>query len=182
MVIRQLLVDAGAKDLPEGLASIDPSGDEVQADWENLGSPETYLGYDQTTGFDSSEEAFNKPHRYATPRLHLNHWGLTGSWTVRSDASALNEPDGRIAFQFHARDVNLVMGPAKKGASVRFRVYLDGQLATAAPGADVDVHGAGTVVQQRMYQLIRQREPVRDRRFEIEFLDAGAEAFCFTFG
>jgi hypothetical protein len=74
------------------------------------------------------------------------------------------------------------MGPAKKGAAVRFRVYLDGDVATAAHGADVDADGSGTVVEQRMYQLIRQPKPVRDRRFEIEFLDAGAEGFCFTFG
>ena len=35
---------------------------------------------------------------------------------------------------------------------------------------------------QRMYQLIRQPGPIGDRRFEIEFLDAGVEAFVFTFG
>jgi hypothetical protein len=184
MVIRQLLVEAGVKELPEGLASIDPSGDEVQADWEDIGSPESYLGYEQAAGFDPGGDApHDRPHNYTAPaRLRLNRWALTGGWTYRSDASALNEPSGRIAYQFHARDVNLVMGPAKKGATVRFRVYLDGEIATAAHGADVDADGSGTVVEQRMYQLIRQTEPVRDRRFEIEFLDAGAEGFCFTFG
>ncbi|HKW05933.1 MAG TPA: thioredoxin, partial [Candidatus Dormibacteraeota bacterium] len=95
---------------------------------------------------------------------------------------ALAESTGRIAFQFHARDVNLVMGPARKGETIPFRVYLDGEIAAAAHGADVDSSGAGVVVQQRMYQLIRQPKPIRDRRFEIEFLEAGAEAFCFTFG
>ena len=89
---------------------------------------------------------------------------------------------GLVAYQFHARDVNLVMGPARKGASVRFRVLLDGESAGPAHGADVDANGSGSVVQQRMYQLIRQPGPIRDRRFEIEFLDGGAEAFCFTFG
>jgi Thioredoxin like C-terminal domain/AhpC/TSA family len=184
MVIRQLLAADGLEGLPPGLATIDPSGDEVQADWEDLGSPESYLGYEQQAGFDpGGSSAFDKPHAYTAPsRLGLNRWGLTGSWTVRSDASASNEPNGRVAYQFHARDVNLVMGPAKKGQTVRFRVYLDGQIAGSAHGADVDAKGNGTVVQQRMYQLIRQPKPIRDRRFEIEFLDAGAEAFCFTFG
>jgi hypothetical protein len=78
--------------------------------------------------------------------------------------------------------VNLVMGPATKGATVRFRVLLDGESAGPAHGGDVDESGNGTVVQQRMYQLIRQPGPIHDRRFEIEFLDGGAEAFCFTFG
>jgi hypothetical protein len=184
MVIRQLLAEAGVEDLPAGLATIDPSGDEVQADWENLGSPESYLGYEQAAGFDpGGSSPFDKPHAYTAPsRLHLNRWGLTGNWTFRSDASSLNEPNGRIAYQFHARDVNLVMGPARKGSTVRFRVYLDGQIAGSDHGADVDAEGNGTVVQQRMYQLIRQHESIRDRRFEIEFLDAGAEGFCFTFG
>ena len=184
MVIRQLLVEAGAQDLKPGLAVIDPNGDEVQADWEELGSPESYLGYEQAAGFDpGGKAAFDKANRYeATPRLRLNRWALTGNWTVRSDASALNEPKGRIAFQFHARDVNLVMGPADKGAAQRFRVYLDGEIAGSDHGADVDSDGTGTLVQQRMYQLIRQTGPIVDRRFEIEFLEAGAEGFCFTFG
>ena len=184
MVIRQLLADAGVEDQRPGLASVQPNGDEVQADWENLGSPESYLGYDQATGFDAGGRAvWDKPHTYTAPEpLRLNRWGLMGDWTVRSDASALNGTNGRVAYQFHARDVNLVMGPARKGASVRFRVLLDGESAAAAHGADVDADGNSTVVLQRMYQLIRQPGPIRDRRFEIEFLDGGAEAFCFTFG
>ena len=184
MVIRQLLADSGIDDLGKGLAVVQPNPDEVQADWENIGSAESYLGHEQATGFDAGGgAAWDKPHTYAAPpHLRLNRWGLTGDWTVRSDASALNGPEGRVAYQFHARDVNLVMGPAKKGATVRFRVLLDGETAAAAHGADVDADGNGTVVQQRMYQLIRQPAPIRDRRFDIEFLDSGAEAFCFTFG
>ena len=184
MVIRQLLADAGVEDLRPGLASVEPNGDEVQADWENLGSPESYLGYDQATGFDAGgHEEWDKPHIYVAPaHLRLNRWGLRGEWTVRSDASALVSPGGRVAYQSHARDVNLVMGPARKGASVRFRVHLDGESGASAHGTDVDAEGNGTVVQQRMYQLIRQSGSIRDRRFEIEFLDGGAEVFCFTFG
>ena len=184
MVIRQLLAEAGVQDLRPGLATVEPNPDEVQADWENLGSPESYLGYDQASGFDSGGRAvFDRSHEFTAPvDLRLNHWALTGRWTVRSDASALNGSSGRIAYQFHARDVNLVMGPASKGSAVRFRVLLDGESAAAAHGADVDADGNGTIVQQRMYQLIRQPGPIRDRRFEIEFLDAGVEAFCFTFG
>ena len=184
MVIRQLLADSGAKDPRPGLATVEPNGDEVQADWEDLGSPETYLGYEQANGFDTGGRAsWDKPHDYTAPaQLRLNHWGLSGNWTMRSDASALNGPHGRIAFQFHARDVNLVMGPARKDANVPFRVFLDGEIAGGAHGVDVDADGNGAVVRQRMYQLIRQPRPIADRRFEIEFLDPGVEAFCFTFG
>jgi Thioredoxin like C-terminal domain len=94
----------------------------------------------------------------------------------------LNEPNGRIAYRFHARDLHLVMGPAVPGNSVRFRVFIDGQPAGAAHGIDVDSQGNGIVNQQRMYQLIRQPKPIVDRQFDIEFLDSGVEAFSFTFG
>ncbi len=94
----------------------------------------------------------------------------------------VNDPDGRLAFQFHARDVNLVMGPASRGASIPFRVFLDDQLAEDAHGSDVAADGSGIISDQRTYQLIRQSGPIADRRFEIEFLDAGVEAYCFTFG
>jgi thiol-disulfide isomerase/thioredoxin len=171
MVIRQLLAAAGAE-VPGGMAEVEATGPEVEADWTDLRTPETYLGTNQAENFDASNPA----------RLRLNHWSISGDWKVRPDAIALRKPDGRIAFQFHARDVHLVMGPAAKGGAVRFRVLLDGKAAVAAHGADVDSGGNGTVDEQRMYQLIRQTRPIEDRRLEIEFVDAGAEAFCFTFG
>ena len=74
------------------------------------------------------------------------------------------------------------MGPPRTGSPIRFRVSLDGQPPAAAHGLDVDQGGNGVAVEQRMYQLIRQPGRIVDRRFEIEFLDAGIEAFAFTFG
>ena len=127
--------------------------------------------------------AFDKPTVYAAAAgLPLNHWDLTGTWTVARHAGILDESGGRIAFQFQARDVNLVMGPATRGTSVPFRVFLDGRLATDAVGTDVAGDASGIVDAQRTYQLIRQPGAVAERRFEIEFLDAGVEAYCFTFG
>jgi hypothetical protein len=94
----------------------------------------------------------------------------------------LHTANGRIAYRFHARDLHLVMGPGARGTSVRFRVFLDGQAPGAAHGSDIDDQGNGTASDQRLYQLIRQSGHVADRQFEIEFLDAGLEAFAFTFG
>jgi hypothetical protein len=94
----------------------------------------------------------------------------------------LGEAPGGIAIRFHARDVNLVMGPPARGTSVPFRVLIDGDPPGAAHGTDVDGQGNGTVSEQRLYQLIRQPKPIADRQFEIEFLDSGVEAYCFTFG
>ncbi|HSS36230.1 MAG TPA: thioredoxin [Patescibacteria group bacterium] len=184
MVIQQLLLDAGATGIDQDLVVVDPVGLEVAADWRTVQSPETYVGYGQSTGFAQGDAArFDEPHGYVAPaRLGLNEWALAGDWTVARHAAVSNEPGGRVSFRFHARDLNLVMGPAATGASIPFRVLLDGQPAGAAGGADVDAGGRGIVRDQRTYQLIRQSGAIADRVFEIEFLPAGAEAYCFTFG
>jgi hypothetical protein len=112
----------------------------------------------------------------------LNRWALDGEWTIERQPTVLGRADGRIVCRFHARDVHLVMGPARRGDRVRFRVSVDGQPPGAARGVDVDEHGAGVVAEQRLYQLIRQPGPIVDRTVEIAFLDPGVEAFAFTFG
>jgi hypothetical protein len=112
----------------------------------------------------------------------VNEWSLSGDWTVRKDAAALNKPGGGITYRFHARDLHLVMGPATGGSSVRFRVLIDGQPPGSARGVDVDEQGYGTVTEQRMYTLIRQSGEIADRQFEIEFFGSGAEIFAFSFG
>src|SRR5207302_5576229 len=114
--------------------------------------------------------------------LRLNHWTLSGDWTIGRRAAVLNKADGRIAFRFHARDVNLVMGPSTRGESVPFRVSVDGEPPGDAHGLDADEEGRGTVAWQRLYQLIREPGAITDRTFEIAFEAHGAEAYCFTFG
>ena len=74
------------------------------------------------------------------------------------------------------------MGPAAPGTSVRYQVHLDGQPPNAAHGIDVDEQGNGTVSDQRLYQLIRQPQPISNRLFEITFLDPGGQVYAFTFG
>ena len=124
-----------------------------------------------------------RPRAYDGPQeLEVNHWSLSGDWSVGRESVVLNDPNGQIRLAFHARDVNLVMGPASRGMTVPFRVTIDGQPLLDAAGSDVDTQGSGVLGQQRMYQLIRQRGPIGDRVFAIEFLDRGAEAFAFTFG
>ncbi len=184
MVVQQLLLEAGAEDVDPDLVSVDPRGFEVAADWVRLRTPETYLAFGRSAGFASPEHArFNEPHAYPEPaRLGLNEWALWGTWTLAAHAAVSNEAGGRIAFQFQARDVNLVMGPAARGRIVPFRVLLDGQAPGGAHGFDVDEQGNGTLDDQRLYQLIREPGRVGEHLFEIEFLDAGAEAYCFTFG
>jgi hypothetical protein len=182
-VIQQLLAEAG-HDAGQELVSVDGRGLEAAADWGSLKTPENYLGYDRTENFASPGGAVLEQHRiYAAPaRLKLNKWALSGDWTMGKQATALNKAEGRIVYRFHARDLHLVMGPARPGASVRFRVLIDGKPPGAAHGADVDDQGYGTATEQRLYQLIREPEPIADRQFGIEFLDPGVEVFAFTFG
>jgi len=180
-IIQQLL---GGNATGRELVSVEGRGAEAPADWSNLKSPENYLGYERTENFASPGGAvLDKRQVYAAPaQLRLNQWALSGDWTIGKQAALLNEVNGRIAYRFHARDLHLVMGPAVRGKSVRFRLLIDGQPPGAARGIDVDAQGNGTLAEPRMYQLIRQQKPITDRQFEIEFLGPGVEAFAFTFG
>jgi thiol-disulfide isomerase/thioredoxin len=183
-ILQQLLTEAGQGGFSRDLSSLDARGPEVAADWGELASGETYLGYERAESFSSPGGAvLGERHTYSAPaRLGRNEWALEGEWAVERGYAALNAPNGRIAYRFHARDVHLVMGAAEPGTSVRFRVFLDGRLAGEAHGSDVDEQGNGVVREPRLYQLIRQPTPISDRLFEIEFLEAGVEAYAFTFG
>ena len=183
-IIQLLLVEAGSAASSRELVSLNGRGLEAAADWASLKSPENYLGHERTENFASPGGAVSDKRKvYAVPaQLRLNQWALSGEWTVGPQVTVLNKSNGRIAYRFHARDLHLVMGPAARGTAVRFRVLIDGQPPGASHGIDVDDKGNGTVSEQRLYQLIRQPKPITDRKFEIEFLDSGVEAFAFTFG
>jgi thiol-disulfide isomerase/thioredoxin len=155
--------------IEDGLVSVADEGFEAQADWSNLESPETYLGYEQA----QNQAPADAP-------LALNQWSLSGDWNVESRAAVLTADEGRIAFRFHARDVNLVLRSA--GAPVPFRVLVDGEPPGEAHGVDVDERGQGTVVEPRLYQLIREPGSIADRTIEITFLAPGVEGYVFTFG
>jgi thiol-disulfide isomerase/thioredoxin len=180
-VVQRLLRDSGRDGVPDDVVPDAGDGFEAQADWANLQTPETYLGYEQAQNFASpgglSAGGYEMP-----DRLKLNQWALEGEWTIGSRACVLKQGDGRISFRFHARDVHLVMGPAQRGTSVPFRVTVDGEAPGQAHGLDVDESGQGTVTQQRLHQLVRQRESFGDRTFEITFLAPRVEAYAFTFG
>src|SRR5262249_2391217 len=111
-----------------------------------------------------------------------NQWALSGTWTDHAQLVVLNSAPGRIVFRFHARDVHLVLGPAKEGKGVRFQVKIDGKAPGDDRGIDTDTNGRGTVVEHRLYQLIRQQKSTDDHTFEIQFFDSGVQAFSFTFG
>jgi thiol-disulfide isomerase/thioredoxin len=151
------------------LLSIRGEGVEAEADWDNLRSPESYLGY-------------ARGERLASPEhLRLNQWGLTGNWTTAAENVVLDEPGGSIAFRFHARDAHLVLSHST-GAAIPFRLRIDGDAPGSAHGLDVDGQGDGLLDEGRLYQLVRQQDGVRERTLEITFLERGAEAFVFTFG
>ena len=182
--MQRLLSEAGATGVSNGIGPVEGGGFEAAADWTNLRSPETYVLYDRSESFASHDTAaLDRRRAYSAPgRLALNQWSLAGEWTMGTQATVLNKASGQIVYRFHARDVHLVMGPPRSASPVRFRVTIDGQPPGAAHGLDVDEGGNGIAAEQRLYQLIRQRTSILDRTFAIEFLDAGVEAFSFTFG
>ena len=165
------------------LVAVEGLGVEAEADWDQLRTPETYLGYGRSDRLPSSDRAaVEERDAYALPeRLRLNDWALSGEWTIGRESVVLDETGGSIAFRFHARDAHLVLSP---GASepIPFRVFLDGETPGPSHGVDVDEDGNGLLRDGRMYQLVREHDQVRERTLEITFLAPGAEAYAFTFG
>jgi cytochrome c biogenesis protein CcdA/thiol-disulfide isomerase/thioredoxin len=183
-VIQQLLKEKNANLKVGGLVQVNASGAQAAADADDMQSPETYIGYARQENYLSPEKIQRDvPALYPAPgRMDVNNWGLAGKWIVGSERAELAAAPGKIVFRFHARDLHLVLGPAKNGKPVRFRVMLDGAAPGDDHGADVDGQGNGTVKDYRLYQLIRQKGNVEDRTFEIQFLDPSVQVFAFTFG
>jgi thiol-disulfide isomerase/thioredoxin len=176
-VIQQLL------GIERELVSVEGLGVEAEADWDNLNTPETYLGYARSERFASQAgAAFDEPGVYELPeRLGSNNWALGGEWTIGREKVVPGQAGGIIAFRFDARDAHLVLSPGARKA-IPFRVLLDGEAPGASHGVDVDDEGNGVLRDGRLYQLVRQHDGVRERTLEITFLEPGAEAYAFTFG
>lgn len=181
--IQRLLRDAGATDVSTDLARAVAQGIEIEGDAHNTRSPETYVGLARGEGLASPElPEFEVATDFTVPpRLHTNQWAFDGNWTVGREEAVNSSAGARIVYRFHARDLNLILAPTTT-APVRFRVRLGDEAPQAARGLDVDEDGQGVVNEPRLYQLIRQPGPIEDQQFEIEFLDPGASALCFTFG
>jgi thiol-disulfide isomerase/thioredoxin len=182
--IQKLLKETTVKNIPADLVALQLQGFEAAADWDHLQSPENYLGYESSEGFASPEKILpDKQISFSQPAmLKLNQWALSGLWMVGKENTRLSKGHGKIIYRFHARDLHLIMGTGLPGHGVKFRVLIDGKAPKDAHGLDIDSGGYGTVMEHRMYQLIRQQGSVIDREFEIEFFEPGVEAFDFTFG
>ena len=182
--IQRLLSDAGAKAVPTGLVRVEGKGIQAAADWANLGSPETYTGHQKAERFKSpGGMVADRRHAYQLPRgLADNAWASSGEWTFGSEAARSEGPNGRIAYRFRARDVNLVMGAMQPEKPLPFRIRIDGQPPGASHGSDIDAAGRGLLAERRLYQLVRQTRTGGARDFEIEFVEPGAEVYAFTFG
>jgi thiol-disulfide isomerase/thioredoxin len=165
------------------LVSVKGVGAEKEADWDDLRTPETYLGHFRSERFSSPGGAqFDEPGAYELPDdLPLNHWGLSGEWTIGRESVVLGRGGGSIAFRFHARDAHLVLSPGAR-EPIPFRVLLDSEPPGVSHGVDTDEDGNGVLRDGRLYQLVRERDEVNERTLEITFLEPGAEAYAFTFG
>src|SRR5258708_6234126 len=183
LVIQALLRENGATGLDGSTVRITADGAEA-APSEDVRSPETYVGYARAENFASPERIARDSRKTYSPmaRPALNQWGLGGSWNAGAESGTLESAPGKIVFRFHSRDLHMVLGPAKNGTPVRFKVKLNGATPGDDHGSDSGADGTGEVRQPRMYQLLRLKGSIKDATFEIEFLDPGVEVFSFTFG
>jgi len=166
------------------LVAVESVGVEAPADWDHLRTPEPYLGYGRSERFVTRDghTAFDARHAYEPPeRLDVNRWTLSGEWTIAGEAAVLEHAGGTISCRFHARDAHLVLAGGND-VPIPFRVLIDGDVPGLAHGVDVDEQGNGVLREGRLYQLVRQRAQVEDRRLDVTFLDARAEVYAFTYG
>ncbi|MFF0949934.1 cytochrome c biogenesis protein DipZ [Rhizobium leguminosarum] len=181
--IQDLLREAGSQTTASAPVVPDAKGVEAGPDLGNIGSGETYLGYEQAANFASPEGLqADTAKNYSIAEPGLNGWGLSGTWIVGRDQATLDQPGGGITYRFSARDLHLVLGPGAGDKPIRFQVKIDGKAPGPDHGSDIDADGNGTVTATRLYQLVRQSGTVAARNFEIRFLDPGVQAYAFTFG
>ena len=183
-LIQQLLSEARGTPVEAGATEARGVGAQAAPDFQNLRSPETYIGYAQAMNVASTGGLRRDETRlYSAPsNLALNSWGLAGEWRASHEFATLIGGTGSVVYRFHARDLHMVLAPTVPGQSIRFRITVDGLPPGANHGADVEPGGAGHIDAPRMYQLVRQRQTIADRTFQIEFLDPGVRAYAFTFG
>ncbi len=168
-IIRTLLMEAGAENLPPPAGGAEAEG-AMAPDSGADRSPETYLGTDRGVNLAATADG-----------LAVDHWALEGDWRREPQRSVLTGQTGAISHRFRGRDVHLVLA-STTDRPVRFRVTLDGRAPGAAAGADINAAGEGTITGQRLYQLIRLPDGPGQRILRIEFLEPGTAAYAFTFG
>ncbi|MBR8652723.1 redoxin domain-containing protein [Achromobacter sp. Marseille-Q0513] len=184
-MIQDLLAQAGRKLPDASVVTPEARGVEAPPQWSALHSGESYLGHDKASDYAPGATPIlpDRERVYApAAELGANQWTLAGSWRLEPERAVATESNGRIIQRFRARDLHMVLGPSADGRPLRFRVTLDGRPPLADHGTDINAQGEGVIDRQKLYQLIRQQSPDRDRVFQIEFLDPGVEAYAFTFG
>lgn len=180
-------IQAALGEAPAVAYSVSPSaapGTQASPDWQDLASPETYVGYGKAERFGSREPLWpDRTARYsASAPLIPNHWSLAGLWTARREFALAGGAGSALSYRFRARDLHLVMAPDKPGQPIHFRVLIDGKAPGDDHGSDIDRDGYGALGQAKLYQLVRQSGAVREHLFEIAFSAPGARAYAFTFG
>jgi thiol-disulfide isomerase/thioredoxin len=170
--VRALLAEAGRRRLG-GLtrARVDLPSDE-------LTTPESPLGAARGKGFINGRIHAGRRNYGRLPR-HLpgNALAYAGRWSI-GEAAATAEQHARLALDFTARRVFLVLGSPGRGR--RLRVLLDGRPIPARAAGDDVRHGALRVRAQRLYRLVSLPR-VEHHRLTVE-PQAGISAYAFTFG
>ncbi len=173
-VVRQLLHDAGARQLPPPMTAhaILPS--------EQLGTAETYLNPQRAQGF--AQALSPGTHTYSLvpgKALHLNEFALGGTFDVGSESITPTGAEGSIEGGIQAQHEYLVMTSA--GSTPRTgEVLLDGKpIPNKYAGADVH-NGRFTVVGERLYSLVSF--PADDQAIVTVVIPHGVSAYDFTFG
>jgi thiol-disulfide isomerase/thioredoxin len=189
MAIQKLLLEAGLLPLSSVLEAKEPTS---QVDFQQIGSPEIYLGADRARrsdgtpyiGNDVTGVLISQPHEFKKPdRILPNRFYLDGTWSVAREFTELESEEGSITFQYLASKVNMVLESKEE---VILEVKLDGKpLTDTSKGTDIFLQSGESfmkVQEPRLYNLVDTKDMYETHTVEILAPTPGLQAFTFTFG
>jgi thiol-disulfide isomerase/thioredoxin len=175
-VIRQLLADAHHS------VHVEP-GDVPDVTPTYQMTPETYVGAERMSNFDSPEQVTpGKEQDFTTPAmLPGNSFAFAGRWRVDAQSATALRVGDSLDFTVTAARVFVIFAP--HGATDRVRVYLDGKPVVTGRNAGSDVHaGVVRVTMDNLYNVVDLRGNVDTHHLRLVFETAGTQVFSFTFG
>lgn len=145
-------------------------------------TPETYLGSARVEYLENlpAAECLEGTCQYIAQEPRLSRYTLTGAWKTTSEHITNPQSGSELVLRFTASQVNLVVGGGSGG--VQAEILLDGQPIPSEAAGDTVSDGKAVFTDHTLYNLVDLDGKYEEHTLTIRFLDAGAEAYAFTFG
>ncbi len=172
--VRDLLVEAGARDVSDEQVDVKPERIE---NFHAL-TAETYLGSARAAGFMNGTIVDGVHDYRRIKELPVNTLAYGGRWKIDSQSATASGARSTIDLHFNARRVYLVLG--NRGGPKKVRVQLDGEPISSGDAGRHVKSGVLTVDGQKLYSIVDLGR-VRSGRLSLQ-VGEGVSGYAFTFG